>query len=112
MALRIVANRPDPALVTLPWSVPLEEWTEHVVPLPRGLSRHVVRIVRLGGGTYAVKETVAEIAFREYRLLRDLQRLGLPAGVPQGGVPRPGGGGRGEGAGPPSTGPLRVSLPP
>src|SRR4051812_2003777 len=84
MALRIVANRPDPALVTLPWSVPLEEWTEHVVPLPRGLSRHVVRIVRLGGGTYAVKETVAEIAFREYRLLRDLQRLGLPAVVPQG----------------------------
>jgi tRNA A-37 threonylcarbamoyl transferase component Bud32 len=84
MALRIVANRPDPALVTLPWSVPLEEWTEHVVPLPRGLSRHVVRIVRLGGGTYAVKETVAEIAFREYRLLRDLQRLGLPAVMPQG----------------------------
>src|SRR4051812_18714428 len=84
MALRIVANRPDPALVTLPWSVPLEEWTEYVVPLPRGLSRHVVRIVRLGGGTYAVKETVAEIAFREYRLLRDLQRLGLPAVMPQG----------------------------
>ncbi len=51
MALRIVANRPDPALVTLPWSLPLEEWSEHVVPLPRGLSRHVVRIVRLGGNT-------------------------------------------------------------
>ena len=43
MALRIVANRPDPALLGLPWSTPLEEWTEHVVPLPRGLSRHVVR---------------------------------------------------------------------
>src|SRR3954465_14553863 len=84
MALRIVANRPDPALVTLPWSVPLEEWTEHVVPLPRGLSRHVVRIVRLGDSTYAVKETVADIAFREYRLLRDLQRLGLPAVTPRG----------------------------
>src|SRR3954452_5080875 len=84
MALRIVANRPDPALVTLPWSVPLEEWTEHVVPLPRGLSRHVVRIVRVGHRTYAVKETVEEIAFREYRLLRDLHRLGLPAVLPQG----------------------------
>src|SRR5687768_1886416 len=73
-ALRIVASRPDPAIITLPWSLPLEEWTEHVVPLPRGLSRHVVRIVRLGARTYAVKETVETMAFREYRLLRDLQR--------------------------------------
>ncbi|MFC7493313.1 MULTISPECIES: DUF4032 domain-containing protein [unclassified Nocardioides] len=84
MALRIVANRPDPALLGLPWSTPLEEWTEHVVPLPRGLSRHVVRIIRLGENTYAVKETVEAIAFREYRMLRDLQRIGLPAVVPQG----------------------------
>ena len=85
MALRIVASRPDPAIVTLPWSVPLEDWgDDHVVPLPRGLSRHVVRIVRLRDRVYAVKETVEDIAFREYRLLRDLQRLGLPAVVPQG----------------------------
>ena len=85
MALRIVASRPDPAIVTLPWSTPLEDWSdEHVVPLPRGLSRHVVRIVRLRDRVYAVKETVEEIAFREYRLLRDLQRMGLPAVVPQG----------------------------
>ena len=85
MGLRIVASRPDPAIVTLPWSTPLEEWSdEHVVPLPRGLSRHVVRIVRLHDRTYAVKETVEETAFREYRLLRDLQRLGLPTVTPQG----------------------------
>ncbi|GEP36411.1 LPS kinase [Nocardioides psychrotolerans] len=85
MALHIVANRPDPALLGLPWSTPLEEWTDdYVVPLPRGLSRHVVRIIRLGERTYAVKETVDAIAFREYRLLRDLQRMGLPAVVPQG----------------------------
>ena len=85
MALRIVASRPDPAIITLPWSTPLEDWGEpYVVPLPRGLSRHVVRIVRLGERTYAVKETVEDIAFREYRLLRDLQRLGLPAVLPQG----------------------------
>ncbi|MGZ4447846.1 MAG: DUF4032 domain-containing protein, partial [Nocardioides sp.] len=85
MALRIVASRPDPAIVTLPWDTPLEDWTdEYVVPLPRGLSRHVVRIIRLRDRTYAVKETVEAIAFREYRLLRDLQRLGLPAVVPQG----------------------------
>jgi hypothetical protein len=85
MALRIVANRPDPAIVTLPWSTCLEEWTdEHVVPLPRGLSRHIVRIVRLGQRVYAVKETTEDLAFREYRLLRDLQRMGLPAVMAQG----------------------------
>ena len=85
MALRIVTSRPDPAIVTLPWSTPLEEWTnEYVVPLPRGLSRHVVRIVRLRDRTYAIKETQEDIAFREYRLLRDLQRMGLPSVVPQG----------------------------
>ncbi|MDF9717393.1 DUF4032 domain-containing protein [Nocardioides sp. ChNu-99] len=89
MALRIVANRPDPALVTLPWSTPLEEWTEHVVPLPRGLSRHVVRIVQLPGrggrppATYAVKETQEPLAFREHRLLRDLRRAGLPSVTPE-----------------------------
>src|ERR687897_430763 len=85
MALRIVASRPDPAIVSLPWSTPLEEWSDEVVvPLPRGLSRHVVRIVRLGERVYAVKETVEDIAFREYRMLRDLQRIGMPAVVPQG----------------------------
>lgn len=84
MALRIVANRPDPAIVTLPWATCLEDWPDDVVvPLPRGLSRHVVRIISLRERIYAVKETQEEMAFREYRLLRDLQRLGLPAVVPQ-----------------------------
>src|SRR3954469_14381039 len=85
MALHIVASRPDPAVVGLPWSTPLADWSEeYVVPLPRGLSRHVVRIIRLRDRTYAVKETQEDIAFREYRLLRDLQRLGLPAVQPVG----------------------------
>jgi len=85
MPLHIVASRPDPAIVRLPWATPLEDWsTDYVVPLPRGLSRHIVRIVRLGDRTYAVKETQEEMAFREYRLLRDLQRLGLPAVQPVG----------------------------
>jgi hypothetical protein len=85
MALRIVANRPDPAVVQLPWAKPLDEWDgEFVVPFARGLSRHVVRIVRLRDRIYAVKETQEPIAMREYRLLRDLQRLHLPAVKPQG----------------------------
>ncbi len=85
MAMRIVASRPDPAILSLPWARCLEEWDDDVVvPLPRGLSRHVVRIVRLGQQVYAVKETQDDIAFREYRMLRDLQRIGVPAVVPQG----------------------------
>ncbi|RYC12670.1 DUF4032 domain-containing protein [Nocardioides zhouii] len=85
MAMRIVASRPDPAILSLPWDTPLEEWPDDVVvPLPRGLSRHIVRIVRLGDRVYAVKETQDDIAFREYRMLRDLQRIGMPAVVPQG----------------------------
>ncbi|HEX6877007.1 MAG TPA: DUF4032 domain-containing protein [Nocardioidaceae bacterium] len=83
MPLRIVATQPNPALVTLPWHLPLEEWTEqYVVPLPRGLSRHVVRIVRLGPDIYAVKETREAFAFKEYRMLRDLRRLDLPTVEP------------------------------
>ena len=83
MPLRIVATKPSPGLVTLPWDTPLEEWTEeYVVPLPRGISRHVVRIVRLGHDVYAVKETREPIAFREYRMLRELRKLALPVVEP------------------------------
>jgi hypothetical protein len=86
MALRIVATNPDPSLVTLlPWDTPLEEWTgSFMVPLPRGISRHIVRFVRLGTHVYAVKETREPIAFGEYRLLRDLRRLKVPAVEPVG----------------------------
>ncbi len=85
MALRIVATRPNPALVTLPWQLSLDEWGDDVVvPLPRGISRHIVRIVRLGQDVYAVKQTREHMANREYRLLRDLRRLGLPAVEPVG----------------------------
>jgi tRNA A-37 threonylcarbamoyl transferase component Bud32 len=85
MALRIVATKPNPGLVTLPWHLSLEEWGDDVVvPLPRGLSRHIVRIVRLRQDVYAVKQTRQHMANREYRLLRDLRRLGLPAVEPVG----------------------------
>ena len=85
MALRIIATRPNPALVTLPWGTPLADWGEDVVvPLPQGISRHVVRIVRLGQDVYAVKETREAMATAEYRLLRDLCRLGLPTVEPVG----------------------------
>ncbi len=85
MALRFVATRPDPDLLTLPWNLPLEDWgSDRLVALPQGISRHVVRLVRLGPDVYAVKETRPRMAFREYRMLRDLRRLGLPAVEPVG----------------------------
>ena len=80
--VRVLASTPNPALLTLPWDQPLEEWSEHVVPVPRGLSRHVVRVIHLNGAFYAVKETQEDIAKREYRLLRELGRRGLPAVIP------------------------------
>ncbi|NGN69610.1 DUF4032 domain-containing protein [Streptomyces sp. A7024] len=68
------------ALLDLPWQLPLEDWPdEHLVNLPRGISRHVVRFARAGGEVYAVKEIGEWAAEREYGLLRDLDRLGVPS---------------------------------
>jgi hypothetical protein len=83
MALDIAAARPDPALLDLPWGVPLEEWpTDHLAALPRGISRHVVRFVKMSGRVVAVKEINADLARREYETLRMLRRLDQPAVKP------------------------------
>lgn len=82
MALQISATNPEhPALLLeLPWRLPLEEWPEHhLVPLPRGISRHVVRYARAGDEVVAVKELAERPAVREYELLLGLDRLGIPA---------------------------------
>src|SRR5215470_5346936 len=85
MPLQITTATPEPALLDLPWPVPVAEWpTEHLATLPRGLSRHVVRFVRLGGQVLAVKEIEEKLARREYGLLRLLRRLGLPVVEPVG----------------------------
>ncbi len=84
-ALQITSADPDPALLDLPWSVPLEEWPQrHLAALPRGISRHVVRFVRHGEAVLAVKEIGEALARREYALLRMLRRLGLPTVEPLG----------------------------
>ena len=74
--LEITAATVDPALLDLPWDIPLEEWpTEILAALPRGISRHVVRFVNLSDRVIAVKEIGESVAYREYELLRDLSRL-------------------------------------
>jgi hypothetical protein len=65
--------------------VPLEDWPEdQLVALPRGISRHVVRFVRVNGTVYAIKEVLEHLALHEYRLLRDLERLEAPSVEPVG----------------------------
>lgn len=73
----------DPALIALPWHLPLEQWPPEIIAaLPRGLSRHVVRFAHLGDRILAIKETSPELALREITLLRQLQRLGAPTVMP------------------------------
>lgn len=80
MPLRITASGPDPQLLALPWRLPLEEWpAEHIVKLPKGISRHVVRFSELSGRVVAVKETNERMAQREYELLGALRRLDMPS---------------------------------
>ncbi|GAB2970336.1 DUF4032 domain-containing protein [Actinotalea caeni] len=84
-ALQITAAAPDPALLDLPWHIPLAEWPEDILAaLPRGISRHVVRFVRMSGRVIAIKEIGESVAHREYGLLRSLQRLDVPAVEPVG----------------------------
>ena len=85
MALEVTAARPDPALLDLPWSVPLEQWPAvNLAALPRGISRHVVRFVKLPGEVIAVKEINPHLALREYNMLRLLQKIGQPCVQPFG----------------------------
>ena len=85
MTLEITTARPESALLDLPWSTPLEEWPEsYLAALPRGISRHVVRFVKLGPRVLAVKEIKDDIADREYAMLRNLRRLDVPSVEPFG----------------------------
>ena len=78
-ALSITASSVDPGLLTLPWSTPLGEWpSSHIVFLPKGISRHLVRFANLSGRVVAIKETTQAMAQREYDMLGNLARLDVP----------------------------------
>ncbi|TXR52303.1 DUF4032 domain-containing protein [Quadrisphaera setariae] len=79
----LTAERSALALPDLPWDAPLSRWpAETLAALPRGISRHVVRFVRLADAVVAVKENTEELVRREYGLLRVLRRLDVPCVVP------------------------------
>lgn len=70
-------------LLDLPWHMPLVDWPQDVLAaLPRGISRHIVRFAYLGGSIIAIKETSERAARHEYRMLRQLGRLGAPCVKP------------------------------
>ncbi|MCU1557134.1 MAG: hypothetical protein JWN09_1129 [Microbacteriaceae bacterium] len=78
-SLNITSATVDPALLDLPWNLPLDVWPDSVIAaLPKGISRHLVRFVNLSGYVIAIKETSAELARREYEMLRTLQKLDVP----------------------------------
>lgn len=78
-SLSITSAMADPALLDLPWNLPLESWpSDAIAALPKGISRHLVRFAHLGGHVVAIKETTAEMAKGEYEMLRTLQRLEIP----------------------------------
>ena len=82
-SLKITSASADPKMFTLPWEQPLSTWPKDIlVNLPRGISRHIVRFVRVGDAVYAMKEITSNVAEREYELLRQLQKLNLPTVQP------------------------------
>ena len=82
-SLDITAATVDPALLDLPWHLPLEDWpSENIVALPKGLSRHTVRFAHLSNHVIAIKETLPELSKREYEMLKQLVKLDVPCVEP------------------------------
>lgn len=77
----------DPALATLPYTLPLDAWTPTTAPLIETdlpASRHPVRIIETPLGRYAVKEMDTRLVEREWRILRLLADRAVPAVRPVG----------------------------
>ena len=82
-SLDITAATVEPALLDLPWHLPLEDWpAETIAALPKGLSRHIVRFAHLNNYVIAIKETLPELARREYEMLKSLNKLSVPSVEP------------------------------
>jgi hypothetical protein len=70
-------------MLDLPWHLPLEDWPkENIAALPKGLSRHTVRFAHLNDHVIAIKETLPELAKREYDMLKLLLKLDVPCVEP------------------------------
>ncbi|MDX6703358.1 MAG: hypothetical protein QOF26_3584 [Baekduia sp.] len=66
-------------LIGLPFDTPLADWPDDlIVYVPRGISRHLVRFVEVGGEIFAVKEATDRYVVREHQLLRALAEHSVP----------------------------------
>jgi hypothetical protein len=66
-------------LLDLPFDQPLAKWhDERIVYVPRGISRHIVRFVDVGGEVFAIKEATDRFVLREHQLLRALAEHSVP----------------------------------
>src|ERR1700753_721922 len=66
-------------LLDLPFELALTEWDDpRMVQVPRGISRHVARFMRLGGELFAIKEANDRYVLREHRLLHELSERSVP----------------------------------
>ncbi len=75
----LVTRGGHPDFLDLPWSTPLGQWDHpRLVPMARGVSRHIVRFVAYDDRVYALKETTDELATHEFRCLRDMAVDELP----------------------------------
>ena len=81
--LNVVSPQYAPTLLKMPWSLPLEQWSgDLLAALPRGISRHTVRLISADGLVFAVKEIGEAVAYHEYRMLRRLKELDAPCVEP------------------------------
>ncbi len=84
-ALSLRPGHPD--FLDLPWDRPLLEWSNYssrIEEVPHAQSRHPVVFVNYDGILYALKELPAEVAEKEYNLLRRMEDLRLPVVTPIG----------------------------
>ncbi len=74
----------------LPWDTTLDAWGGRVkfLQIKSGLSRHIVRFVRVRKRAFAIKETSGETAQREHASYKKLRALEIPTLLPIGTVIR------------------------
>jgi hypothetical protein len=78
-SFRVTTLGTNTDVLTLPFDRPLAEWSdERIVYVPRGISRHIVRFVDMGGEVFAVKEATDRFVLREHGLLRSLAEHSVP----------------------------------
>lgn len=78
-SFRVTTLGTNTELLSLPLHRPLAAWDDdRIVYVPRGISRHVVRFVDVGGEVFAVKEATDRYVLREHTLLHALAGHSVP----------------------------------